>query len=50
MIDRKIVIDQPVKSSMRTYNNIKKKLQQVKEMITQVAVCWIIVISINAIK
>ena len=30
MIDRKIVIDQPVKSSMRTYNNIKKNCNRSK--------------------
>ena len=38
MIDGKNFFDQPVKSDLRTYDNIQK-FQQVKEMITQLVVC-----------
>ena len=37
MIDGKNFFDQPVKNDQRTYDNIKK-LQQAKEIITQLAV------------
>ena len=44
MIDKESFFGQPVKSNMRTYDNIRK-LQQVKEIITQLVVCWTIIIS-----
>ena len=47
MIDGKNFLNQPVKSDMRTYDDIR--LQQIKEMITQVVVCWIIIISIKTL-
>ena len=49
MIDEKNFFDQPVKSDMRIVYTIPK-LQQVKEMITQMAVCWIVIISIKTLK
>ena len=45
MIDRRNLFDKPLKSHMRTLI----KLQQVKEMATQLVVCWIIIISINTL-
>ena len=45
MIDGQNVFDQSVKSDLKTYDNIKKKLRLVKEMITQVIVCYIILVS-----
>ena len=49
MIDAKNVFDKPAKINMTTYNNIQK-LQQFKDMITKLVVCWIMIISVNAIK
>ena len=46
---KKFFFDQPVKSDIRTYDNIRK-LQQVKDMITQLLICWIIIISINTLN
>ena len=41
---KKTFFDQPVKSSMKTYDNIRN-LQQVKDMIVQLVVYWAIIIS-----
>ena len=41
MTDGKNIFDQTIRSNMKTYDNIKK-LEQVKMMITQLVVCWII--------
>ena len=49
MIDRKNFFNQPVKSNMRTPDNIQK-MQLVKKMITQLLVYWIIIISICTIN
>ena len=49
MTDAKNVFDKPAKINMTTYNNIQK-LQQFKDMITKLVVCWIMIISVNAIK
>ena len=45
MTDGKDVFDQLFKSSMKTYDIAFEKLQQVKEKITQLVVCWTIIIS-----
>ena len=50
MIDEKDFFHQPVKCDIRTYDNILKKLQQVKEMITQLVVCKVLNISKNIKK
>ena len=50
MIDEKDFFHQPVKRNIRTYDNILKKLQQVKEMITQLVVCKVLNISKNIKK
>ena len=42
--------DQPVKNDMRTYDNIRKIVTQVNEMITQLVVCWTIIISKTIIR
>ena len=49
IVDGKNVFNQPVKNNLTTYDSIKK-LQQVKEMITQLVVCWTIIISKTIIK
>ena len=48
-VDGKNVFNQPVKNNLTTYDSIEK-LQQVKEMITQLVVCWTIIISKAIIK
>ena len=48
MINGRNLFDQPVKNELRTYNNIQK-IQLVKEMIIQLVVCYIILISKNTI-
>ena len=47
MIDRENVFDQPIINSLKTYDNIRK---QVKKMLTQLVVCWTMIISINIIR
>ena len=49
IVNGKNVFNQPVKNNLTTYDSIKK-LQQVKEMITQLVVCWTIIISKTIIK
>ena len=49
IVDGKNVFNQPVKNNLTTYDSIKK-LQQVKEMITKLVVCWTIIISETIIK
>ena len=49
MIDGKNFFDPLVENNIRTYDNIQKNAK-VKEMITQLVVSWIIIISINTIK
>ena len=44
MINRQNFFDQPVRNNLIAHNSIQK-LQQVKEMITQLVVCWTIIIS-----
>ena len=47
MIDGENVFDQPIINSLKTYDNIRK---QVKKMLTQLVVCWTMIISINIIR
>ena len=49
MIDGESFFDQSVENNLRTYDSIQK-LQQVKEMIIQLVVCWTIIISNTIIK
>ena len=49
MIDEQNIFDQSVRKNLITYDSIKK-LQQVKEMITQLVVCWTIIISKTIIR
>ena len=49
MIDGKNFFDQPINNNFKTYKNIRK-MQQVDEMITQLAIHWIIPISKKIIK
>ena len=49
MIDGKHFFDQSIKSDLRTYGNIQI-IATGQEDDTQMAVCWIIIISINTIK
>ena len=44
MINGQNFFDQPVRNNLIAHNSIHK-LQQVKEMITQLVVCWTIIIS-----
>ena len=44
MINRQNFFDQPVRNNLIAHNRIQK-LQQVKEMITQLVVCWTTIIS-----
>ena len=39
MVDDKNFFDQPINDDTKTYESIGKKLQQIKEMITQLLVC-----------
>ena len=41
MIDRKNFFDRPINSGLKTYENIKK-IATVKEIITRLVVCYII--------
>ena len=50
MIDGQNVFHQTVKNGMRTYDNIRIKLQLVKVIITQPAINHIILISKNIIS
>ena len=49
MIDGQNFFDQPVRNNFITYDSIRK-LQQVKKMITQLVVCWTIIISKTIIR
>ena len=49
MIDGKHFFDQSIKRDLRTYGNIQI-IATGQEDDTQMAVCWIIIISINTIK
>ena len=44
MIDGQNIFDQAVRNNLITHDSIKK-LQQIKEMITQQVICWTIIIS-----
>ena len=48
-IDGKNLFDQPVKSDMKTHDNIQE-MNPGEEMITQLVVSWIIMVSISTIK
>ena len=50
MIDGQNIFHQTVKNGMRTYDNIRIKLQLVKVIITQPAINHIILISKNIIS
>ena len=50
MIDGKNFFDQPIKSDMRTYDNIRKIETGQGDDYTTIVVCWIIIISISNIK
>ena len=43
MIDEQNFFDQPTRNDLTTYDNIQK-MQQVKEMIMHVIVCWTVII------
>ena len=47
MIDGENFFDQPIRNNLKTYDNIRK---QVKKMLTQLVVCWTMIISINIIR
>ena len=49
MIDGQDIFDQPVRNNLITHDNIKK-LQQVKEMITQLVVCNTVILLKNFVR
>ena len=50
MIDDRNFFDKPIRNNIKTYENIFKKLLQVKEMITRLAFCQIVLISNKIMK
>ena len=50
MINEQIFLDQTIKSNLKTYMMVFKKLLKVNEMITYLVVCWTTIISKKLIR